>query len=76
MSCSSRELIADQVSERHVISKEVEQNLNEDGMQPLDIPCSSPVMIMKKKNGKWRFCVDYGRIKKGDEEGRQSITLH
>ncbi|GBN05222.1 Retrovirus-related Pol polyprotein from transposon 297 [Araneus ventricosus] len=38
--------------------------LKEDVIQPSDSPWSSPVVLVKKKNDEWYFCVDYGRLKK------------
>ena len=33
-------------------------------IQPLSSPWSSPIVLVKKKNGKTRFCVDYRKLNK------------
>ncbi|GBM77385.1 Retrovirus-related Pol polyprotein from transposon 412 [Araneus ventricosus] len=51
-------------TERRAIENEVQRVLKEDVIQPSDSPWSSPVVLVKKKNGEWRFCVDYRRLNK------------
>ncbi|XP_035223898.1 uncharacterized protein LOC118196545 [Stegodyphus dumicola] len=51
-------------TERRVIADEVQRMLKEDVIQPSDSPWSSPVVLVKKKNGEWRFCVDYRKLNK------------
>ncbi|GBM46022.1 Retrovirus-related Pol polyprotein from transposon 412 [Araneus ventricosus] len=51
-------------TERRAIENEVQWMLKEDVIQPSDSPWSSPVVLVKKKNGEWRFCVDYRRLNK------------
>ncbi|GFY63035.1 hypothetical protein TNIN_42531 [Trichonephila inaurata madagascariensis] len=52
------------ITERRVIENEVQRMLKEDVIQPSESPWSSPVVLAKKKNGEWRFCVDYRRLDK------------
>ncbi|GBL71635.1 hypothetical protein AVEN_81965-1, partial [Araneus ventricosus] len=51
-------------TERRAIENEVQRMLKEDVIQPSDSPWSSPVVLVKKKNGEWHFCVDYRRLNK------------
>jgi transposase InsO family protein len=51
-------------TERRVIRDEVQRMLKDDVIQPSNSPWSSPVVLVKKKNGEWRFCVDYRKLNK------------
>ncbi|UYV66132.1 K02A2.6-like, partial [Cordylochernes scorpioides] len=50
--------------ERGVIQTEVDKRLKSGIVKPSDSPWSSPVVLVKKKDGTWRFCVDYRRLNK------------
>ncbi|GFS97324.1 transposon Ty3-I Gag-Pol polyprotein [Trichonephila clavipes] len=50
-------------TERRIIHEEVQKMLDEGIVQPSESPWSSPiVLVRKKKDGSWRFCVDYRKL--------------
>ena len=47
---------------RTLIQAQVKDMLDKGVIEPAQGPWASPVVLVKKKNGSWRFCVDYGRL--------------
>lgn len=49
-------------SERNIINEQVQEMLGKGVIQESASPWAAPVILVKKKDGTWRFCVDYRRL--------------
>ncbi|UYV70043.1 K02A2.6-like, partial [Cordylochernes scorpioides] len=50
--------------ERRAIQTEVVKMIKMGIVQPSESPWSFPVVLVKKKDGSWRFCIDYRKLNK------------
>ena len=50
------------LAKRGVITEEVNRMLRCGVIRPFTSPWSSPIVLIRKKDGGWRFCVDYQRL--------------
>ena len=47
---------------KNTVDSQVQNMLQNDVIQPSHSPWSSPIVMVKKKDGTWRFCVDYRKV--------------
>ena len=50
--------------EKEFIQDEIDKMLRQGIIKPSDSPWTAPVVVVKKKGGKLRFCVDYRQLNK------------
>ncbi|KAL7291542.1 hypothetical protein TKK_0014798 [Trichogramma kaykai] len=55
------------------IERQVTDMLAQGIIEPCVSPYSSPIVLAKKRNGTWRFCVDYRRLNSITEDSAQPI---
>ena len=50
------------VALKDTINTEVNRMLEQNVIRPSCSPWSSPVVMVQKKDGSWRFCIDYRKL--------------
>jgi hypothetical protein len=53
------ELYTQFILEANEIKKQLQQLLEKHVIRPSTSPCGSPIIIVPKKDGTWRMCIDY-----------------
>ena len=48
--------------QRHLIQGQVGEMLSDDVVEPSTSPWAAPVVLVRKPDGTWRFCVDYRKL--------------
>lgn len=51
-----------------IIHEEVDKLIEEKVIQPSDSPCSSPIVLDPKKEGKMRFCINFRKLNSVSEK--------
>ena len=49
---------------KHVVESEIKKMLDQDVIEPSTSPWNSPICLVAKKSGEWRFCVDLRALNK------------
>ena len=61
--------------EKEIIREQVKEMLEADVIEPSNSSYSFPVVLVKKKNGKMRFCIDYRKLNEITLKDRHPIPL-
>ena len=54
--------------ENEEIKRQIQELLQKGDIRPRSSPCASPIVLVQKKDGTWRLCIDYRALNK--------ITVH
>jgi DNA-binding NtrC family response regulator len=57
------------------LEKIIAEMLNSSVIRPSTSPFSSPALLVKKKDGSWRFCIDYRQLNTQTVKNRYLITI-
>ena len=52
------------VLENNEIKRLIQELLQKGHIRPSSLPCGSPIVLVQKKDGTWRLCIDYRALNK------------
>ena len=61
------------VLENDEIKRQIQELLQKGHILPSSSPCGSPIVLVQKKDGTWRLCIDYRALNKITIPNRYSI---
>jgi hypothetical protein len=50
--------------ENEDIKRQIQELLHKGHIRPSSSPCGSPIVLVQKKDGTWRLCIDYRALNK------------
>jgi hypothetical protein len=61
------------VMENDEIKRQIQELLQKGHIRPSSSPCGSPIVLVQKKDGTWRLCIDYRALNKITVQNRYPI---
>ena len=61
------------VLENDEIKRKIQELLHKGHIRPSSLPCGSLIVLVQKKDGTWRFCIDYRALNKITVQNRYPI---